>query len=199
MSGTEGAAPSVATALEPPLPALLPGCEVCADIAVAAGREAATSLAPVLLHQAAALRRIAASSPPPAQAAELLGHLLPGDTRCPACAVAQRAEAEAVERLAAMVRHDGPLVVNARSAMCLPHMRRLAAALTDATSVASLLRRQGALMERLAEDASRFALKQDAARQGSLNTEERSAARRATRVLLDDPQAPHDDSDRRQG
>ena len=46
-------------------------------------------------------------------------------------------------------------------------------------------------MERLAEDASRFALKQDAARQGSMSKEERDAAWRAARVLLDAPQAQH--------
>ena len=209
VSGLDVTGPIVAMAREPPLPALLSGCEVCAGFAdamlqfftraqaelygspqaradlaarggfcrphaqqfesIAAGREAATALAPVLLHQAAALRRIAASKPPPGQAADLLGQLLPGGTRCPACAAAQRAETDALEHLAAMVRRDGPTVVHARSATCLPHMRRLVAVLTDSTAVASLLRRQAALMERLAEDASRFALKQDAARQGSLS------------------------------
>ena len=47
-------------------------------------------------------------------------------------------------------------------------------------------------MERVAEDASRFALKQDAARQGSVNKQEREAAWRAARVLLEAPQAQSD-------
>jgi DnaJ-domain-containing protein 1 len=55
-----------------------------------------------------------------------------------------------------------------------------------------LLCRQATLMERLAEDASRFALKQDAARQGTVNKQEREAAWRAARVLLEAPQAQYD-------
>ena len=55
-----------------------------------------------------------------------------------------------------------------------------------------MLRRQAALMERVAEDASRFALKQDAARQGTMSKQEREAAWRAARVLLEAPQAQYD-------
>ena len=232
VTGATATVASVAMPTEPPLPALLPGCEICAAIAeavfqfftrtqaelygspkaradlaarggfcrphaqqyegVAAGREAATALAPVLLRQATELRRIAASSPPPARAVELLGFLLPGGGRCPACAVAQRAEAEAVERLAVLVRREDATIVHARSAVCLPHVRRLAAALPGTAAVSLLLRRQAALMERVAEDASRFALKQDAARQGSLSEEERDAPRCAARVLLEAPHAQYD-------
>jgi hypothetical protein len=221
----------VALPEEPPLPALLADCEVCAGIAdamwpfftriqaefygspqaqaelaarggfcrahaqqfeaVAAGREAATALGPVLRHQAGELRRIAAAAPNPAQAAGLVGGLLPDGGRCPACAVARQAEAAAVQGLAAVVRRDGVMAAHVRSAICLPHLRLLVASLPGAET-AALLRRQATLMERVAEDASRFALKQDAARQGTVNRQEREAAWRAARVLLEAPQAQYD-------
>ena len=82
--------------------------------------------------------------------------------------------------------------MHARSAVCLPHMRLLAAAMPSAAADALLLRRQAALMERVAEDAARFALKQNAARQGSLSKEERDAASCAARVLLEAPHAQYD-------
>ena len=231
VTGTTATTAAGVVPVEPPLPALLTGCEICAAItdavfqffaryqaelygspqargdlaarggfcrphaqqfeAIAAARESSAALAPVLLHQAAALRGLAASMPSPDRAAERAGALLPNGSHCPACAVARRSETDAVERLAATVRRDGALVVHDRSALCLPHAGRLAAALPDATAVSLLLRRQAAVMERLAEDASRFALKQDAARQGSMSKEERDAAWRAARVLLDAPQAQH--------
>jgi hypothetical protein len=226
-----GAGPAAPVADEPPLPAVLADCEVCAAIAgavepflaraqaelygsaqaqadlaarggfcraharqfeaVAAGREAATALGPVLLRQAGELRRIAAGAPTPVQAAAMVDGLLPDGGHCPACAVARRAEAAALELLAAAVRRDGARAVHARSALCLPHLRLLVAVLPGG-EVAALLRRQAALMERLAEDASRFALKQDAARQGSVSRQEREAAARAARVLLEAPQAQHE-------
>jgi hypothetical protein len=145
----------------------------------------------VLLHQAGELRRIAAATPSPTQAAGLVGGLLPDGGRCPACAVAHQAETVAVQGLAAVVRRDGAMAAHARSAICLPHLRLLLAALPG-SETAALLRRQATLMERLAEDASRFALKQDAARQGTVNKQEREAAWRAARVLLEAPQAQYD-------
>ena len=158
---------------------------------IAAGREAATALGPVLLRQALELRRIAASTPTPMQAMELVGSLLPSGGRCPACAIAQHAEMAATDALAGVVRHDGAMVVHARSAICLPHLRLLMPVLPSPATT-TLLRRQAALMERLAEDASRFALKQDAARRSTVSKQEREAAWHASRVLLEAPQAQYD-------
>ncbi len=231
VTGATVAAPAVMIPVEPPLPALLSGCEVCAEVAhrvfdffattqselygnrqvqadlaarggfcrthaqqfeaIAARREAATALAPVLLHQAWELRRIAAAIPTPMQAVELIGGLLPDGRRCPACAAAHHAEKAVIDRLAVLVRRDGATSVHARSAICLPHLRLLMAALPG-TETAALLRRQAALMERLAEDASRFALKQDAGHRGAMSKEEEEASWRAARVLLEAPQAQCD-------
>jgi hypothetical protein len=232
VTGATVAAPSVMMPAEPPLPALLPGCEVCAAVAhavfgffastqselyssphaqadlaarggfcrghaqqfeaIAARREAATALAPVLLRQAGELRRIAAAAPTPMQVVELVGGLLPDGRRCTACAAAHQAETAVINRLAALVRRDGATAVHASSAICLPHMRRLAGVLPGSAEVSLLLRRQAALMERMAEDTSRFALKQDAGRRGSMSKEEDEATWRAARVLLEAPQAQYD-------
>ena len=161
--------------------------------AIAAGREAATALGPLLLHQAAQLRRIAAFMPAPVRAAELVDSLLPNGMRCPACAVARQAENSRLQQLVGVVRRDGVMAVHSRSALCVPHLRLLIPALSG-PEAAALLRRQAALMERLAEDGNRFALKQDAARQGFVSKQEREAAGRAARVLLQAPQAQYDSS-----
>ena len=231
VTGVAVPAASASAATDPPLPATLQGCEVCAAIAdslfryfarcqaelygspqaraqlaasggfcrihtqqfeaVAAPREASAALAPVLQRQADAVRRVAASVLPPARAAEAVAALLPEGLSCPACAVALRAESDGVSVLTGVVQRNGVPAAHERSALCLPHAARLAAVLPDPAASSQLLRRQAALLERLAEDASRYALKQDASLQGSLSTEEREAAWRAARVLLDAPQAQH--------
>ena len=79
----------------------------------------------------------------------------------------------------------------ADSALCVPHLGRLIGALpVDATR--GTLLRQATLMERLAEDAQHFALRQDAARRDTLSREGYAAAERAARVLLEHPNAQHE-------
>ncbi|MEO8716481.1 MAG: hypothetical protein ABI369_15865 [Acetobacteraceae bacterium] len=160
--------------------------------AIAATREAATGLAPVLTHQADALRRIAEAAPAPAQAGAMVADLVGGGQCCPACAVAREAEAEAIRRLAVLMARDGADIVHARSAFCLPHLGRLVAALEDQEAAFVLLLRQAELMERLAEDARRYALKHDALRRDAASKEDLAAAARAGRVLLEHPNAQYE-------
>jgi hypothetical protein len=82
--------------------------------------------------------------------------------------------------------------VHDRSALCLPHLAPLLAAVPEAAPRGVLLARQAALMERLAEDAQRFALQQDAARRDRASQEDLAAADRAARVLLDHTEAQYD-------
>ena len=159
--------------------------------AIAATREAATAFAPLLLRRAAALRRIAAADPPPALATDMVVDLLPTGATCPVCAVAQQAERAKIEALAAMVAAQGAEAVYAGSALCLPHLGRFLGALPAGAATRTLLR-QAALMERLAEDAQRFALRQDAARRDMLSKEDYVAVERSARVLLDHPNAQHE-------
>lgn len=159
---------------------------------IAASRETATAFAPVLLRQAAALRRIAAADPPSAPAAELVADLLPTGATCPVCSVARQTEATAIAGLAALVAARGAEAAHARSALCLPHLGRLVGALPAGAARRTLLLRQAALMERLAEDAQRFALQQDAVRRDTSSKEDLAAAERSARVLLDHPEAQHE-------
>jgi GTP-binding protein EngB required for normal cell division len=215
IEGAETPAPGEA---RDPIPAALPGCEICAAIdeamfgyfasyqhrlyvdaaaqrelaaaggfcrlhigafqAIAASREAA--LAPVLEHQAARLRRLADTPPAPA----LIRRLLPDGGTCPACRVARRSRDTATAALAALAAQDGVAAVHARSALCLPHLAALAGRIGDPAQLPALVRRQAALMERMAEDARRLALKHDAGQQGATSGEEQQAPRAAARMLL---------------
>jgi hypothetical protein len=155
---------------------------------IAAARETATAMWPLLLHHADAIRRLAAGNPTPERASAALRSLTEEAVRCPACEVAAAAEATAINRLADVVRRQGPLAVHERSALCLPHAAHLLA-VTPAACTSVLLRRQAASLERLAEDASRLALQQDAARLGEASKQERQAPVRIARVLQEAPEA----------
>jgi small GTP-binding protein len=157
--------------------------------AIAAGREVAIGLAPVLAQQASRLRHIAATGPSPARSAELIADLLPTGDSCPACATARTIEAREIGRLAALVANQGPGVVHRRSALCIPHLARLVAAVRDPGHVQALVLRQAELLDRLEEDARRFALKYDAVRRYDASQEEFAVAGRAPRVLLEHPSA----------
>ena len=159
---------------------------------IAATREAATAFAPVLRAQAMALHRLAASNPPPALAADSVADLLPNGASCPVCAVARQREATQISALVALIAARGPDIVHARSALCLPHLGRLVGALADGAARRALLLREAALLERLAEDAQRFALQQDAVRRDISSKEDLAAAERSARVLLDHPAAQHE-------
>lgn len=146
----------------------------------------------MLTRQAAALRRIAETDPAPAVAGAQVADLLGTGRDCPACAVARQAEAKALRRLAALIEREGAGVVHARSALCVPHLGRLIAALGDRKAARGLLLRQAGSMERLAEDASRYVLKHDALRRDAASKEELTAAVRAARVLLEHPNAQYE-------
>lgn len=170
--------------------------------AIAASRETALALAAVLTVTAARLRRLAEASPPPGAAA--IARLLPDGGRCPACLVARRSEGAAIGALVARVARFGADVVHRRSMLCLPHLAALAGRIDAPAPRRALSRRQAALMARLADDASRLALKHDAGQQGAASDEELRAPADAARVLLgretarfeclpvtpDDPSAP---------
>ncbi len=156
---------------------------------IAATREAATVFAPVLRGQSAALRRLDPADPDVAARVAAL----PADgTSCLICDVARQAEARAVAGLAALVAQQGAAAVHGRSALCLPHLAPLLAAVPDAAARGALLAHQAALMERLAEDAQRFALQQDAVRRDRSSREDLAAADRAAQVLLELPAAQYD-------
>jgi small GTP-binding protein len=160
--------------------------------AIAAAREVAVGLAPVLAHQSSELRRIAKLSTSPSVSAGLIAELLPTGRTCPACAVAREVEGREIGRLAALVADQGPGVVHRRSALCTPHLSRLAGGMRDPRHVEALILRQAELLERLEEDARRFALNYDARRRYAASKEELAVAGRVSRVLHEDPHTQYE-------
>ncbi len=122
--------------------------------ALAAPRELCVGLAPVLEAAAATLRDAGLVPTGPDAAAAPAWAAASGC--CPACEAAAMAEREALAALAATPALEA-------AATCLPHLGRLAALLPPATA-RRLLAASATRLQALAEDARRFALRQDAAR-----------------------------------
>jgi small GTP-binding protein len=105
-----------------------------------------------------------------------------GETHCAVCAVRLRAEREAISDLAARLANKRTSV-DSLSAICLPHLGGLASKIDDTSVIRKLFEREATILERLAEDMKRYALKRDAARRNLLSDEEEAAAQWAIRLL----------------
>jgi small GTP-binding protein len=157
--------------------------------AIAAPREVCSGFASVVECQAASLRAIAEGGNQAARICEAVERILPDARRCPVCQAAATVEAQATARVASRIRNTREPGPDAVSALCLPHLGPILALLGDTPALGALLRRQASLLERLAEDMRRFALKQDAARRGSVSREELGASKRGTLALVGAPNA----------
>ena len=102
---------------------------------------------------------------------------------CALCTVRARAERQAVEALARRLQADPIYALDRLSAICLPHHRLLLAAIAGGELRQSVLAREAALLNRLAEDMRRFATKFDALRRGLASDEETRAGHAAIAVL----------------
>ena len=151
---------------------------------LAAPREVCTGFAPVLERQAARLRAAAAAGAS-SRLCQAVTDALPDATSCPACHVATQAACQALDSIAARAATspDAP-----ESILCLPHLAGLMALLPRPTAEA-VLQSQSGILERLAADMKRFALKQDGAKRHLASREELTAGRRGLRALLGDPSA----------
>jgi small GTP-binding protein len=154
--------------------------------AVAAPREVCTGFATVLEAQAASLRRLAAASPTPGEAAVAVAGLLARPDRCPACAVVAQAEGDALAKLAIQTRTDRQ---DDGAVLCLPHLALLVALLPNRSSVQAILSAHATHLLRLSEDAQRFALRQDASRTDLGGKDDRDTGTRTLRALIGHPEA----------
>lgn len=103
---------------------------------------------------------------------------------CELCAVQRQLESEALQEI--MEQVTGSDSTHYLPAVCLPHLRKLAAGHAgqagDATRdlrIQGLARRLAPAAERLAEDMQRYVLRRDAIRHGLASEEETQAAKRA--------------------
>lgn len=156
---------------------------------IAAPREICTGFAMVLEHQANHLRKIAASDAAIPLMCQGIHASLPTADTCPACEAAKQAVSLAVSTAAQRLSRNPHRALNDLSAICLPHLEVLLAVLGDTTLARAVLQRQASLLDRLAEDMWRFAVKQDASRRYLASKEELGASGRGLRVLLGHPGA----------
>jgi small GTP-binding protein len=138
---------------------------------------------PLLEKLAQTFVALAASEQSGSSLAAEIGAQLPTADTCVLCVEQTRAEKEAVARLAAKLNDTPDQVWGSFSAVCIPHLRLLAAAVDDANTLRRLMGREAALLGRLAEDMRRYATKRDAIRRNLIDEEETYADQRAMTAL----------------
>lgn len=138
-----------------------------------------TSYPTLLTRFAGSLREVAQSG------ADMKGldHRLPA-AQCPACAVRWSAEDRAVQALmtrrAQAASQDRMLL----SPLCLPHLRLVLARNTDEALSRYLLECEADVLERIAEDMQRYAIRHDALRRALTSAEERNSHLQALQMLV---------------
>jgi small GTP-binding protein len=109
--------------------------------------------------------------------------LLPTQESCVLCHVLDKAESKAIEAVMFRLTKDETSSFNSASAICLPHLTTLSAKARDSHLTRKLMDRQAAILQRMSEDLSRFALKWNGARRFLASAEESTAAQRALLAL----------------
>jgi small GTP-binding protein len=99
---------------------------------------------------------------------------------CIVCEARAAAETVAVEAMALQLRQNPDAALGD---LCIPHLRLLAAAIADRPIAARLFAREAALLQRVAEDMRRYALKHEGVRRDLASTEETRAGPRALLLL----------------
>ena len=138
---------------------------------------------PAVLEDWAAWMRGAASDADILGVAAKLNARLPNEASCVLCRVRAKAESDAIAGSSRRLTVEGSQALNRLSALCLPHFGRLIGTLRNEQLIGELLTRQAALLERLAEDMKRSALKHDGVRRYLLSDEEESASKRGLSLL----------------
>jgi len=137
---------------------------------------------PPLLERWSAALREAARGTGLAAVQSNIRALLPSRERCLVCNLRAKEETDAITSLAASLSRDASRSTSELSALCLPHFAMLANAISDVELLRDLTLRQADIVERVAEDMRRYALKRDARRRYLASTEEDGAAQRG--ILL---------------
>jgi len=129
----------------------------------------------LLDHLATELRDAALVAAPREVLLKKLQRLLPAQDDCILCEVRDNAEQEAIAATARRLEEDNTYTC---SAICLPHISTLAAAVRDDKIVRNLVAQQAAMLQRFSEDMRRYALKHDGARRYLASQEETIVAER---------------------
>lgn len=156
--------------------------------ALAARRETCTGFAPVLRRQANRLRQAAIQGGTSSRLCDVVIGSLPTEVTCEACQVALAATSHAVQNAADLLATADDTHPQLQSVFCLPHVAELLLRLPQEIGC-QILERQASILDRLADDMKRFALKQDGSKRHLASREENAAAKRGLRALLGDPNA----------
>jgi len=132
---------------------------------------------PLLERWSAALREAARGTRLAAMQTDIRA-LLPSRGSCLVCNVRVKEETDAVASMVASLSRDASRSISELSALCLPHFAMLANAISDVGVLRDLTLRQADIVERVAEDMRRYALKRDARRRYLASSEEDGAAQR---------------------
>ncbi len=150
--------------------------------ALASPQGVCTGYPALLEHFAESFQHLAAAALSPHAVSMTLQALLP-DAACVLCRERAKAETDAVLSIAEDLANDREHAVNDLSVICIPHLRKLIAAVADAKTIQLLIAREAALLDRLAEDMRRYATKHDAIRRLLTSDEETRSAQRALMAL----------------
>ena len=162
-------------------------------------REVCTGFAGVVERQADYLRAVARSKPTGALACKSVAEALPSAETCLACTVVGRSADESATVAATRLRRGDEEALKSLSAICLSHLPLLVSKLEEPGLVGHLLLRQADLIDRLAEDMRRFALKRDGFQRHLTSKEELTASERGLRALMGNPRAETGPPPRRAG
>jgi GTPase Era involved in 16S rRNA processing len=111
-----------------------------------------------------------------------LQNLLPTDKDCVLCVISDKAEQECVATTAKRLEEAGDCSPQL-SAICLPHLVMVVAAMRSERAIRDLLEYEAAILRRFSEDMRRFALKHDAVRRYMASREELTVAERGLRAV----------------
>jgi small GTP-binding protein len=102
---------------------------------------------------------------------------------CIVCEARAAAETAAVKAIARRLQQSPDEALRSLSDLCIPHFRLLVAAVADPDITARLFGREAVLLQRVAEDMRRYALKHEGGRRYLASAEETEAGRRALLLI----------------
>ena len=131
------------------------------------------------------LNMVAESDPPGGYSAGTRSFVI-GPEKCRACQEQLAAQEEVMREILEKVTVGDGQEAAILPVLCLPHLSALLRKLPDAGLARTLVGFEAALLERLAENMERYALKHDALRRALASEDERIAYRRALSQLVGD-------------
>jgi hypothetical protein len=114
------------------------------------------------------------------------GDFVPGPEKCRACQEQASAEEAVINKILEQVGSENGWEATGVPVLCLPHLSAVLRKIVDSGLGKTLVDFEAAVLERLAENMERYALKHDALRRSSWSEDERVAYHRGLSQLVGD-------------